>query len=92
MNPVLFYLLSAVSLTVTSLVGLVIVNKTYSRQNMYPNIQTNDGKSYKIFTLPNQIHIMIVTSNKTEFSSLALKLESGYMYDPPDFQGMSNYV
>ena len=53
MNPVLFYLLSAVSLTVTSMVGLVIVNKTYSRQNMYPNIQTNDGKSYKIFTLPN---------------------------------------
>ena len=35
---------------------------------------------------------MIIASNRTELSAVALKEETGYMNDPKDFQGMSNYI
>lgn len=35
---------------------------------------------------------MLITSNRTESSSIALKEEVGFMNDPNDFAGMSNYI
>jgi secreted Zn-dependent insulinase-like peptidase len=51
---------------------------------MYPEVHkaASDHKNYKIFTLPNQIHVMLITSNRTEISAIALKEETGYMNDP----------
>ncbi|CAD8049959.1 unnamed protein product [Paramecium primaurelia] len=94
MHPVVFYLLSVAALSISTGIGLFVVNQQYSRQNIYPQVSKAqcDHRNYKIFTLPNQIHVMIITSNRTELSAVALKEETGYMNDPKDFQGMSNYI
>ncbi|CAD8052142.1 unnamed protein product [Paramecium sonneborni] len=94
MHPVVFYLLSVAALSITTGIGLFVVNQQYSRQNMYPQVNKAqcDHRNYKIFTLPNQIHVMVIASNRTELSAVALKEETGYMNDPKDFQGMSNYI
>lgn len=94
MHPVLFYLAAAATLSVTSGIGLFLINQAYSRQNMYPDPEKplNDGRNYKIFTLPNQIHMMLITSNTTELSAISIKSETGFMIDPPLFQGMCNYI
>lgn len=84
MHPVLLYLIAVAALSASSGVGLFIINQAYSRQNIYPNIEKSewDSKNYKIFTLPNQIHILMITSNITEISAISIKSETGFMIDP----------
>lgn len=65
MHPVLFYFGATFTLVSLSSVFLVVINKAYSKQNFYGPDEiiksTSDSNEYTLFTLPNQMKVMIVS-------------------------------
>lgn len=96
MHPVLFYVIATAALSISASVAMYYINENYSRQNVYDDDQiikpVSDSNSYTLFTLPNQMKVMIITSNTTEISAAAISVETGYMQDPRNFQGMSRFL
>jgi hypothetical protein len=64
MHSVLYYLLATVAITGTSSLVLYLISEQYGKRNFYSPDQIVKGNSdvneYTLFSLPNQMKVMIV--------------------------------
>jgi insulysin len=51
-----------------------------------------DINSYALFTLHNQLKVMLITNNETDVSAASISIQTGYMQDPDDIPGLTNLL
>ncbi|RAR15488.1 LuxS/MPP-like metallohydrolase [Stemphylium lycopersici] len=51
-----------------------------------------DGRSYRIFTLPNLIEVLLIHEARTDKASAALDVNVGSFSDPPEMPGIAHAV
>jgi protease III len=55
-------------------------------------VSPNDKRSYKTFTLPNKLEVLLVSDPEAQKSAAALSVGVGLLQDPMSQQGMAHYL
>jgi len=68
-----------ISLPLTSAVGNIVKSP-------------NDSRDYEVFTLPNQLKVVIVSDPDADKAAASLDVNIGYFNDPKDRQGLAHFL
>jgi len=73
------------------LVGLKRPSVIYAPVNKI--IQSkSDKREYKLFTLPNQMKVLLIADPAAEKSAAALDVNAGTGHEPKEFQGLAHFT